>query len=284
MSTFADRMLLKLMQDGVIEDLLQNQLGLSVLFNLTYETQEVEIHDLTLARVQRRHFQMAVLETFRIIGTKERILPTPERVQINYSQLRAGRLEWVEVFLEVVLAAKVEQTSSSVEAIIVKNLIEELGGVNSFGELRNKLEARYSASFVDTFFQKLQITNLEDFKAKGYLFLETVTQTPPIFDPNDPKNSRNFSVNICCKFQSELNVTEALQAAQLCRSILENEHNFQSSFAEGEVKRPYVFVTIFPDSAAVDNAIPGLNATQIKQGVQALFAAEEMLAHFFPGV
>jgi hypothetical protein len=82
------------------------------------------------------------------------------------------------------------------------------------------------------------------------------------------------------KFQPELNVAEALQTAKLCRSILENERDFAKSFEGVEVKMPYVFVTIFPESVAVDNAIPGLNANQIKQGVQDLFTAEGMLARF----
>jgi len=39
-------------------------------------------------------------------------------------------------------------------------------------------------------------------------------------------------------------------------------------------------VIIFPESVVVDNAIPGLAAAQIKAGIQSLFAAEKMLAHF----
>ena len=280
MSTFADQMLFRFLQNVFVEDLLHNQLGLSVLYNLTYEPEDIELHDLTLARVKRRQFQIPVFETIYTTGTEERILPSPERIQVNRQHLRFGRLEWVEVFLEIILSAKVHQQRAPIERVTARDLIEELGGVGSLAELRTKLGERYPQSIVEAFFEKLKISTLEEFKQKGNLFLETVFQTPPPFDPNDPKNLRNFRVNVCVKFQPELNITEVLQAAKLCRSILENERDFAKSFEGVEVKRPYVFVTIFPESVAVDNAIPGLNADQIKQGVQDLFTAEGMLARF----
>jgi hypothetical protein len=280
MSKFSDQMLLGFLQDTFVEEFLQNQLGLLILFNLTYEPENIELHDVTLAQVERRQFQIPVFETIYTTGTEERILPTPERIQINRQHPRFGRLDWVEVFLEVVLSVKVHQQGASIERVTTRDLIEELEGVDSLAQLRTKLGERYSESIVEAFFKKLKINTLEEFKQKGNLFLETLFQTPPPFDPDDPKNLRNFRVNVCVKFQPELKVAEALQTAKLCRSILENERDFAKSFEGVEVKMPYVFVTIFPESVAVDNAIPGLNATQIKQGVQDLFAAEGMLARF----
>jgi hypothetical protein len=280
MSIFADQMLFRFLQDVFIEDLLHNQLSLSVLFNLTYEPKDIELQEVTLARVERRQFQIPVFETIYTTGTEERILPTPERIQVNRQHPRFGRLDWVEVFLEVVLLVKIHQQGTPIERVTTRDLIEELGGVNSLAQLRTRLEERYSESIVEAFFEKLKISTLEEFKQKGNLFLETVFQTPPPFDPDDPKNLRNFRVNVCVKFQPKLNVAEALQTAKLCRSILENERDFAKSFEGVEVKMPYVFVTIFPESVAVDNAIPGLNANQIKQGVQDLFTAEGMLARF----
>jgi hypothetical protein len=61
----------------------------------------------------------------------------------------------------------------------------------------------------------------------------------------------------------------------------QREADFLASRDGAEIKSPYVFATVFPDAAAVDNALPGLTAAQIKTGAQSLFAAEGMLAHFF---
>jgi hypothetical protein len=281
MSIFADRILLQFLQDAFIEELLQNQLGLSTLFSLAYKTEEIELREISLAGVQRRQFQMPAFETIRTTGTEERILPAPERIQVNRTQPRYGRLSWVEVFLEVLLLTKFHKQGSPIERIATNDLIAELGGVDSLAELRNKLAERYSESVVEAFLKKLKIASVEEFKKNANLFIEFFYQEPPAFDPDDPQNSKTFRLNICVKLQSELNLMESLQTAKLCRSILENERDFAETFEGGEIKMPYVFLTIFPESVAVDNAIPGLNATQIQQGVKALFATEGMLAHFW---
>lgn len=281
MSSFADQMLLRFLDDAFIDDLLSNELGLASLFNLTYEVQDIELKEIALERISRREFQMPAFETIRTTGMEERIMPAPERVKVNHEQSRYGRLAWVEVFLEVLLSTKVHDKGAPIEEITTQNLIEKLGGVNSIAELKSKLEALYPESIVDAFFKEFRITTIEEFKQRGNLFLEFVYKTPPPYDPNDPRRARKFRVNVCVKFQPELKVAETLQAAKLCRSILENERNFAETFEGGEIKMPYVFVVIFPDSAVADNAIPDLTAVQIKASVKDLYAVEKILVNFF---
>ena len=280
MSTFADQMLIKFLQDTFVDDLLKNQLGLTALFNLTYEVADIELKEIALATVLRRQFQMPAFETIRTIGMEERIMPMPERVQVNHAQPRYGRLAWVDVFLEILLATNVHDKGAPLEKITTKNLIEKLGGVASLNELRTKLKTLYPDSVVEAFFKELRISSVDEFKRRGNLFLEFVYKTPPPFDPNDPQNARTFRVNFCVQFQPELKILEALQNAKLCRSILENEKDFAEAFEGGEIKTPYVFVAIFPEGVVVDNAIPGLTAAQIKASMKTLFAAEKMLALF----
>lgn len=278
MSAFADQMLLKFLDDTFVVDLLKNQLSLPALFYLTYEVTDIELKDFALPPelpVLRRQFQMPVFETIRTSGTEERIVPTPERVQVNHEQPRYGRLSWVDVFLEILLATKVHDKGAPIEKITVKNLIEKLGGVASLDELKAKLKELYPVSVVEAFFKKLRISSVEEFKRRGNLFLEFVYKEPPPYDPNDPQNARSFRVNVCVQFQPELKILEALQNAKLCRSILENERDFTEAFEGGEIKTPYAFVVIFPESA-----VPNQNKAQIKTDIKALFAAEQMLAHF----
>lgn len=272
MSTLIDQMLLQFLEDAFVKNLLENQLGLQTLFDLTYKVEDIEVRTIAFAGVQNRQFQMPIFETIYTTGTKEQILPTPERIQINYAQPRYGRLAWIEVFLEILLSTKVQQKSTPIESVTAKSLVEELGEFNSLAELKTKLQSRYSSSIVEAFFKELRISSLEEFQQKGNLFLEFVYKTPPPFDSNDPKNVRNFPVNICVKLQAELNITEALQEAKLCRNILENEKTFRDVFEGGEIKSQYVFVTIFPDSLTTD--------TQMKGKIKDLFIAENMLAHF----
>jgi len=283
MSTFANQMLLRFLQDAFVEDLLKNQLGLATLFNLTYEVKDIDLKEISLAGIKQRQFQMPAFETIRTTGMEERIVPTPERVQVNHEQSRLGRLAWVEVFLEILLSTKVHDKSAPIEKITVTHLIEKLGGVASLNELRTKLKTLYPDSVVEAFFKELRISSVEEFKRRGNLFLEFIYKTPPPFDPNDPQNARAFHVNVCVQFQPELKITEALQNAKLCRSILENEKDFAETFEGGEIKTPFVFVVIFPDSVVTNDSIPGLTAEQARTGIKALFATEKMLAHFITG-
>jgi len=276
MSALTDQMLLLFLQDVFVEDLLKSQLGLLNLLNLMYNIKNIKIREIDLAGLENRQFLMPIFETIYITGTKEQIRPTSELDQINYAQRRQGRLAWVEVFLKVLLSTKVEVKSTPIESIRTKSLVEELGGVNSLEQLKTKLQAKYSESVVEAFFQKLRISSLEEFQQKESLFLEIIYKNPPPFDPNDPKNISIFPINLCIKFQEELKLAESLQAAKIVRSILENEKIFRDVWEGEEIKNQYIFVTIFPDSLTSD--------AQMKNKIKEIFIAENMLAHFLLGI
>jgi hypothetical protein len=147
-------------------------------------------------------------------------------------------------------------------------------------DLTAKLKARYSDSVVDALLKQLHITSVTDFKRRANLFVELVYKAPVPFNPNDPANIRDFQLNVCVMFQADLKVGEVVQAAKLCRSILEYEHDFTTTSDGGAVVSPYAFVVMFPDAIVQNDAIAGLTAAQIKAGVAALFAAERIVAQF----
>ncbi len=273
-------MLLRFSDDTFVEDFLKSQLGLETLLNLIYEVDDLEIKKVDLAGVQQRAFEMPIMETLRVSGVRERITPSSERIKIDQSRPRSGRLAWVEVFLQVLLSVQVHDQSAPIQSITATTLVEEFGEVTSMTDLKAKLAARYPQSVVDALFKQLRINTVEDFQEAGRLFFKFLYQTPPPFDPNDPTSFRDFKINVCVQFQSELNVSGALQNAKLSRSILENERDFMPTFDGGDIITPYAFVVIFPDSVVVDNAIPGLKAADIKAGIQAIFKAENMIAAF----
>lgn len=282
MATFEDQLLIKFLENSFVEDLLTNQLGLTTLFNVTYTAEQIELREVTLAGVQRRQFQAPVFETLRITGTRERIMPEAERVQLTRAQPRAGRLAWIEVWLEVLVATKVETKAAPIERITTQDLITKLGGAASLDELRSKLQTLYPASVVEAFFKQTRIRTLEDFKRRSHLFVEFVYKTPPPFDPADPRNARTFSLNVCFKFQTELKLAETLREVKLCRSILEHERDFAEDFEGGEITTPYAFVVIFPEGLVTDTTLPGLTAAQARARIKSLFEAEKILVHFLP--
>jgi hypothetical protein len=280
MSTFADRLLLQFSDDNFVQDLLTNQLGLAAIFNLIYTVEDIDLKQIALVGTPRRIFEVPAFETIRTNGTDEKLVPTTERIRVERAQPRYGRLAWVDVLLDVLVSTQVESQVMPIERINAQNLLDKLGGVASIVELRAKLATLYPPSVVDAFFNRLRITSVDDFKSHPSVFLEFVYQAPPPFDPTDPHNVRTFQLNVCMQFQPELHIGEALQAAKLCRSILENERDFMDTFEGGEIETPYAFVVIFADSTVVDGALPNLTAVQIKAGMRSLFQAERMLAHF----
>jgi hypothetical protein len=282
MATFEDQLLIRFLENNFVDDLLTNQLGLAALFKLTYTAEQIELREMTLAGVQQRQFQAPVFETIRVTGTRERIMPEAERVQLTRAQPRAGRLAWIEVWLEVLVATKVETKAAPIESITTQDLITKLGGVASLDQLRSKLQTLYPPSVVEAFFKQTRVRTLEEFKRRSHLFVEFVYKTPPPFDPSDPANARTFSLNVCFKFQAELKLTETLQAIKLCRSILENERDFAETFEGGEITNPYAFVVIFPVGVVTDTTLPGLTAAQARARIESLFEAEKILVHFLP--
>jgi hypothetical protein len=170
-----------------------------------------------------------------------------------------------------------------IDSIRTANLIEDLGGVSSLADLRTKLLTRYAPSVVDGMFAALRINTVEDFEQRMNLLVQLFFKPAPVFDPEDPNSSRTFPVSVCLKFQSDLTIIDSLQAAKLCRSVMERETDFNPSCDGAEIKTPYVMVTVYPDSLVKDNVIPGLTAAQIRSDVQTLFTSEGMVAVFFVG-
>lgn len=281
MSAFGDQLLLRFLDDAFVRAFLVDRLGLTALFAAGYTPQDFGLQGLTLGAVRRREFAAPTVETIRISGSEERLTPPAERYQLERQMKRCGRLVWVDVMLDIELAATVHVTSQPLDGIRVKRLIDELGGAASLAELRTKLLARYSASVVEAMFRELRITTIEGFRSRGDLLVEFLFQAAPPFDPADPANARTFALAVCLKFQADLRIGEALQEAKLIRSVLQRETDFLARREGAEITSPQVFATVFPDAAAVDGALPGLTASQIRTAVQNLFAAEGMLAHFF---
>jgi len=174
MSAFGDELLLRFLDDTFVEDLLKNQVGLASLFNVTYQTEDVDLKEINLAGSPGRQFQMPAFETIRTNGIDERIVPSTERVKVDRAQPRYGRLAWVDIFLDVFLATKVASQKMPIESISSQNLLDKLGGVTSITDLKNKLSALYPQSIVDAFFEQLRISTVEDFTSRSNLFLEFV--------------------------------------------------------------------------------------------------------------
>lgn len=280
MSAFGDQMSMRFLEENFVTDLLSD-LGLQTLFNIIYSAEKIDVREVTLGSILNKQFQVPAFETIRTTGVDERLTASPDRVKVDRSQPRHGRLVWTEVLLELLLNLKVQSTGAPIESITTKNLLDEFGAVNSIPQLRTALSARYSPDVVNAYFKKTRITTIEDFKRRGNLFLEFVYKQPAPFDPNDPANARTFRANVCFQFQAEAKITEALQSAKLGRSILEGEAAALDVSDEVEVKTPFAFVVVFPDASVGDNFFPGVPAAQTKANIKTIFAAENMLAHFF---
>jgi len=278
MSAFVDSILLRFAQDAFVASLL-NGLGLTAIFNATFDATDIELQSVTLGPVSARSYKVPTFETVRSNGTDERILPDAQRVYKERVVPRAGRLEIVDIAFDAVLNTKVQTLVAPLQSVTSQTLEQKLGGISSIADLRAKLLALYAPSIVDALFAELKISTFDDFERQRHLFIELIGAPPPAFDPNDPAAARDFTVSVAVKIVDGFDVAAALQAAKLCRSILEHE-SIRDRLAGVERTVPYVLVTIFADAAVTDTSLPGLTAVQAKTAVSALFASERMFAQF----
>ncbi|HUC72328.1 MAG TPA: hypothetical protein VMS01_14160 [Stellaceae bacterium] len=278
MSEFVDATLLRFSQDPFVAGLL-NGLGLTAIFNATFDATDIALQSVALGPISARSYKVPAFETVRSIGTDERTMPDAQRVQKERVVPRSGRLEWVDVAFDVVLNTKVQTLVGPLQSVNSQTLEQKLGGVTSIADLRTKLLALYAPSIVDALFAETSISTFDDFERQRHLFIELIGAAPPPFDPNDPAAARDFTVSVAVKITDGFDVSGALQAAKLCRSILEHEV-IRGPLAGVERTVPYALVTIFADAAVTDTSLPGLTAAQAKTEVGALFAGERMFAQF----
>ncbi len=281
MSGFADQMLLRFLQGAFVTDFLQNRIGLPAILNASYRLDDFDLQKLTLDSVLGTEFESPTLQTIRVKGTEEQITPCSTRLQMTRDLQGFGRLVWVDVSLDVLLSTKLQDNRMPIDSITTQQLLDQIGGAATLNELRTKLVALYSPDVVDAMFTRVRVTTIAELKERLNYLVTFLFKAPDPFNPADPANSHLLRTTVCVNFQEDLNVSTALQNAKLSRKVLDREQE-SGPLPEGiEPIHKQVFVTVFPDSAAVDNAIPGLNAAAIKTGVQSLFSAEGMIANFF---
>jgi hypothetical protein len=279
MTAFVDATLLRFAQDAFVTDMLTNGVGLTALFNAAFQATDVEPRSFTMGQLSARAYKVPIYDSVRSNGTDERIVPDSQRVQISRVWSRLGRLDWIDVAFDAVLNTQVQTLVGPLQSISIETLEQKLGGVTSIDDLRAKLLALYAPSVVDAIFAKLNITTLADFETRYHLFIEFVGAAPPAFDPNDPSTRRSFPVSVRVKIADGFDVAGALQAAKACRGILDNGAA-QNSPDGVELVTPYIFITLFDNSAVTDTSLPGMTAAQAKTAVQTLFSGERMFAQF----
>jgi hypothetical protein len=96
---------------------------------------------------------------------------------------------------------------------------------------------------------------------------------PPPFNPQDPKNVYSYTLNLTVFIRDALDVTAALRAVKLARTITERATTYQKQLASVEVLAPYASIVIFPQ-----NTLTGLPFKE--DALQKLFANEKVLALF----
>jgi hypothetical protein len=279
MSAFVDSTLLLFGQDAFVTDLLTNGVGLLALFNASFQAIDFQPQSFSLGPLPARAYKTPAFEILRVKGTDERITPNSQRVQIFREWSRLGRIDWVDVSLDVILNAKVQTLIAPLQSVTITKLEQKLGSVSSLEDLRTKLSVLYAPSIVDAIFAKLNITTFADFEVQKHLFVEFVGAAPPAFDPNDPAATRSFTISLRVKIADGFDVAGALQAAKLCRSVLDTAATSQPP-PGAEQPFPFVLITLFAAAAVTDTSIPGKNAAQAMTAVQALFANEGMFAQF----
>lgn len=278
MSTFVDTALLRFADDTFVGDLL-TEVGLAALFAASYTARDFGVESVALASVGPRSYKVPAFETLRSTGAEERVVPDTQRVRVDRVYPRFGRIDWIDVAFDAVLATQVSMQVAPLQSITSQSLEQRLGGVASIAELRAKLLALYTPGVVDDLLLRMRVTTIEDFRADNPLFVQMIGAAPPPFVAGDPANLRSFAVPMRVKVAEGFDAAAALQAAKFGLAIAES-NALPDDLPGVDRNAPCVFLTLFNDAAVTDASLPGFTADEAKAAVRALFASESMFAHF----
>lgn len=96
---------------------------------------------------------------------------------------------------------------------------------------------------------------------------------PPPFDPNDPANLYNYTLNVAILIRDTIDVAATLHDVKLASTVSERIVSYSKEVDVAEVLAPYASIVIFPQAA--------LNGLPLKpDALQSFFAHEGVLALF----
>jgi len=96
---------------------------------------------------------------------------------------------------------------------------------------------------------------------------------PPPFDPNDPANIYNYTLNVAILIRDTIDVAATLHDVKLASTVTERIVSYSKEVDVAEVLAPYASIVIFPQTA-----LSGLPFQPV--ALQNFFAKEGVLALF----
>lgn len=276
--SFRDQTLLRLLDDPFVTGLFSGvgAVDLTALFRQVYSLEEIELKQVALREISGREMEMATFETLHTRGRHERLAGGPDTIRIDREQPRRGRLAWIDALVRLVVDATVIDPATPLKEIRVTDLLDELGDPPDMASLEAALVARFGQTVTDEALRKFRISSLESFRRLGSRFLQFVGEPTPA----DPTRVQPFTLRVCVRIEGDLAPVDALRETKLARAILEAEHPRSGVSAGIEEKRSFAFLVLHPKPAAGTTPLPGFSAVDFETKCRALFANEDLAAHF----
>ena len=271
MSQFVDQLLLQLSDPAQFIQLLDppgdaNHTLLRTLLNTMYDLEFATIHDVRNVQVLRSESERLLLTTHLTRGTWTQTIPGYTRTDVAYEG--SDKLEplWFDIGAEIGLTLLLEIDAGEVESIVT-HAIENFQTLAEF-------QAHFLFFDLNAFMTEHGITTVDELREYAqYLLAEIQLRQPPVFDPNDPANLHNYTLDLAVFIREIIDVAGTLRDVKLARVVTEHTQSYRKEFEGNEILVPYAPIVIFPQAALT--GLP-FNANAL----QTFFATEGVLALF----
>lgn len=271
MSLFVDQLLLKLSDPNQLIALLDppgdaNHTNLNTLLNRMYDLEFVTIHDIRNVRILHSESERLLLASQHTQGTWTQLVPSYIRTEVSYEG--AFKLEplWFDVTAEIGLTLLLEIDPGQIESIVTR-------AIENFQTLAD-FEAYFLFIDLNAFMAEHGITTVEELREHArYLLTEIRTRQPDPFDPNNPANLHDYTLNVALIVRDTIDVAATLHDIKLANLVLERTQCYRKEFEGHEVLISYAPIAIFPQAA-----LSGLPFDA--NALQKFFATEGVLALF----
>jgi hypothetical protein len=271
MSAFGDASLVALSDDAALVQLLDppgdtTHARVQALVGAMYDMPFTQIHDVLAISVRRSELSRPAFPPRENRGDLTRTSPDYVRTDFHFEEVDRLVPLWVDLAAELALTLLVEYDAGAVDSILTR----AIEGFTTLAQFR----AAFAFIDLDAFMSRHGLTTVDDLRnAYEYFKVEIKGRAPATFNPADPANRLELSLNVSVLLRDTLDLSDALRAAKLARAVLERTVIGPRERDEAIPVRPFVPVVVFPESV-----LTGALFTQPE--VEALFLGEGVIAVF----
>jgi hypothetical protein len=265
MSAFIDKTLVALSDPVALANFVAPSTDLSrqrirALLRAVYDFPFGVVHDV-------RDVQVSSLERIRPLffperthGQWQRTIPTQASTHVSYETTDLEHPVWIDLSATVRLTLVIELDQGDVQSTLLK----ELDGITSLADF----QSRFRFLDLGEFLARHRIATVEELReAYRYLLAEIRLKPTGPFNPVDPANQHQYTLDVAVLIRDDLDVPLVLREVKLVRLAAERSLTYPRQAKAADVRTPFAPLVVLPTSALTGRPFN-------EAAIHAFFAAE----------